>query len=214
MITTPDHMLTQNDPAFYPPAVKAVRHIISFLKWRFSLLPLNSYRWDPATDITPDQKGSEIFIGADTPLQTAQVGKRPAITVLRSQMAYQGVGIGDKSYVDLRTGARSYLDLVPTTIGINVLSRVDVVAERLAGFVQSQIFALREEIVKTEPCILNIGARAGISPPTPAGTLVDTPNSDWRCVAMAYPTFLQDSITKTPLNKTIVGEVNPIIRPR
>lgn len=214
MITNPLFALTQNEPAFLPPTVRVVRHLISFLKWRFSLLPVGSYHYDPDSDTSPDQKGSEIFIGGDTPMKTAMAGARPAITVLRSQLAFQGIGIGDRLSADLRTGGRSYMDLMPTTIVVNVLSRVDVVAERLAFFVQEQIFTMREELVKSEPCILYMGARTGMSPPSPAGTLVDTPQSDWVCVALGLPTFLQHSTSKTPLNKTIVGEVNPVLRPR
>lgn len=213
-MTSPEHALTQADLSFYPPSVRVVRHIVSFLKWRFSLLPSNTYRWDPMADESQDQKGSEIFIGTDTPINTTMVGKRPAITVLRSQMAYQGVGVGDRLSANLSTGGRSYSDLVPTTIVINVLTRLPVVAERLAGFVQSQIFGMREELVKTESCLVYIGSRASISPPSPAGNLVDTPQSDWICVSLAYPTFLQDQLTKEPLNKTIVGDFNLTVRPR
>lgn len=206
--------LTRNDPAFFPPTVRVVRHLVSFLKWRFSLLPSGAYHWDAASDTEPDQKGSEIWIGSDTPLKSAAIGSRPAITVLRSQLAFQGIGIGDRASADLRTGGRGYMDLMPTTLVINVLSRIDIVAERLAFFVQEQIFTMREELVKTEPCLLYMGSRTNMAPPSPAGTLIDTPQSDWVCVAMALPTFLQHATHKTPLNKTIVGSLNPTIRGR
>lgn len=213
MVTDPIHVLTGSDPAFYPPTVRATRHILSFVKWRFSLAPVGTYHWEPADD-TPDQKGSEIFIGSDTPITTQYVGKRPAITVMRSQAAFQGIGQGDVLSADLRTGGRTYMDLIPTTIVIHVLSRIPVVAERLAWFVQNEIFTLRAEIVKTEPCILYLGARTGMSPPSPAGTLVDTPEPGWTCVTLALPTFLQHASEKSPLNKKIVKGMNPVIRPR
>lgn len=214
MITDPIHALTSNDPAFLPPMNRAVRHLIDFVKWRFSLLPAGAYRWDPESAETADQKGSEIFIGSDTPVNAAAVGKRPAITVMHSQATFQGIGIGDRLSADMRTGGRAYMDLIPTTIVIHALARKPIVASRLAWFIQEQVFTLREEIVKTEPCIVYLGSRTGISPPSPAGTLIDGPSQDWSCVTYAYPVFLQHTTEKSPLNKKILNTVNPVIRPR
>lgn len=214
MITDPIHALTSNNPEFLPPMNRLVRHMIDFVKWRFSLLPRGTYHWDPESDETPDQKGSELFIGSDTPVNTTMVGKRPAITVLHSQAQFQGISIGDKLWADMRTGGRAYMDLIPTTLVVHTLARKPIVASRLAWFVQEQIFALRDEIVKTEPCLVYIGARASISPPSPAGTLVDSGATDWSCVTYAYPAFLQYVAERSPLNKKILNKLNPVIRSR
>jgi hypothetical protein len=193
-------------PDLYPPAYRVVRHIVSFLKWRFSELPPGAYQWKRETENTPDQSGSEIFIGADTPIQPSIVGQRPAITVMRSAASLQGVGIGDLGFVDLRTGAQTRMDIMPTNIMVAVLTKLPVVAEQLAHFCFEQIWTFREEIVRTEPCILNIGQRPSISAPTGAGQLVASSSEfEWVAVMITFPTWLQVSTTKLPLNKKILS---------
>lgn len=200
----PAYALTRNEAAFYPPTLKIIHHFVAFLKWRFSLLPVGTYHW---VEEGPDGRDSEIFIGASTPINTQVVGQRPAITVLRSQAAFQGMGMGDRMHTNWATGGRTYLDMIPTTVVINVLSRIDIVAERLAFFVQEQFFTLREELIRTEPCLLYCGARTSISPPSPAGTLTDSVKPDWTCVSLALPVFLQHVTSKMPVNKPILSDL-------
>lgn len=199
----PMHPLASMDRGFLPPHLKALVHVLDFLKWRFSLLPVGAYRWNPETEDSPDQAESEIFIGADTPIRVAQVGKRPAITVLRSTLAFQGVGIGDLAFHDMRTGGKAYMDLLPTTLCINVLSRMPEVAERLSWHVTEQLWTLREELIKTEPCILLTGTKPVLGPPSPAGAFVDTEKSDWSVVTVTLPLYLQHTTSKMPLNRPI-----------
>lgn len=203
--TTPEGPLVG---AGYPPYFEAVRHVIGFLKWRFSKLPAGSYHYDIESE-GPEQKNSEIFIGADTPLRPETVGQRPAITVLRSQVAAAGLGLGDLAYVDLATGAKVRMDMFPTNILINVLSTEPVEAEGIAWFVEEQISAFRDEICKESGGrILHFGQRPSVSPPSPAGTLVDSADGDWRVVVLAYPCYLQRQTTMMPLNRPIVRGVN------
>ncbi len=194
----------------YPPPFQACRHILSFLKWRFASLPAGAYQWKPETEDSPDQAGSEVFIGADTPIKVQEVGQRPAITVLRSMAAFQGTGLGDLAYVDLKTGAEVKMDIIPTNILVNVLSRSPVEAEKLAWFVAEQIWTYRKAIIKNEPnkIFLYLGQRPSLSPPTPAGSLVaDSTDFDWCCVVVAFPAYLQHSTTVMPLNATILNKL-------
>lgn len=211
--TTPEYALTSSDPGHLPPTLRSIRHIVDFLKWRFSLLPVGSFHWSPEAEDSPDQGDSEIFIGTDTPISTTIVGARPAITVARSQLAFQGVGIGDLAFNDLRTGAKAYMDLLPTTLVIYVLTRMPFVAERLAFFIAEQLWVLREEIIKTEPCILYLGAKPMLSPPSPAGVLVDAPTNEWSCVTMTMPLYLQHTASKYPLNRVILNKLNLKLTP-
>jgi hypothetical protein len=206
--SSPEYRLQQNDAAQYPPTVRAVRHIIGFLQWRFSLLPAGAYHWAPEDLETPEAIGSEIYISGDTPLPMRAVGDRPAITVLRSQLAFQGVGTGDVASHNWQTGGKTYMDLLPTTICINVLARLPFVAERLAWFVHEQIFTLREEIVRTEKCILSIGARATLTPPSPAGPMTDSPDSDWIVVSLFLPTYLQHRTAFVPINVPVLKKLD------
>jgi hypothetical protein len=198
--SSPEYGIQQNRPEFYPPTVRVVHHLVSFLQWRFSLAPVGAYHWAPEDADSPEGIRSEIYIAGDTPLPARAVGERPAITILRSQLAFQGVGMGDLVDHNLRTGGKAYMDLLPTTICINVLSRLGFVAERLAWFVQDQIFTLRDEIVRTEKCILSLGARTTMSPPSPAGALIDSVESDWIAVSLFLPTYLQHRTSHVPIN--------------
>jgi hypothetical protein len=151
--------------------------------------------------MSPDQKGSEIFISADTPIEADEhVGQRPAITVLRSTAAFQGIGIGDRSYVDWRTGAHHKMDIIPTTLNINVLSRISLEAENLAWFVGSHIWILRESLVRGQSGLLYMGNRPTFSAPSPAGSLV-TPDTEhnWVVVSVSFPVYLQHSMSALPL---------------
>jgi len=207
--TTPEG-LGGRDQTF-PPTFQMSRHILSFLKWRFSSLPPGSYQWKPETEDSPDQTGSEIFIAADTPIRPEVVGQRPALTVLRSHAAFQGSGIGDMAHVDLATGATTKMDIIPTNLMVNVLSRLPVEAERLAWFCAEQIWSYREAIIKSEPnkIFLYLGQRPSISPPSPAGSLVgDATDFEWCVVVVAFPVYLQHHTTLTPMNRPVVKSVN------
>ena len=172
-----------------------MRHLISFLRWRFSLLPAGAYRY------SDEELDSEIAITSDTPINPERVGRRPAISVLRAHGAYQGVGIGDVAYTDLATGAQAYMDLFPTTLVVNVLSKLPLEADRLAMFCSKQIRARRDQIITTLPELLYLGQRIGISPPSPAGSLVQSTDYEWSVVALTIPTFLQDTEHIYPINK-------------
>lgn len=191
------------------PTVQVVRHLISFLKWRFSLLPAGAYQWKPETEDSPDQTGSEIFIASDTPIRPEVVGARPAITVSRSALAFQGTGLGDVAYTDMNTGAKAFMDILPTHLVVNVLSTNPIEAETLAFFCVEQIWVLHEEIVSSEPSLLYIGSRPMISPPTPANALVAADvDHDWCVVSASFPAYLQHGAHKLPLNKRMLAHMN------
>lgn len=209
----PDYGINQDLAAQYPVPVRAVRHIVDFLQWRFSLLPVGAYHWAPEDQASENgTKSSEIYISADTPLPSRAAGERPAITVSRSQLGFQGSGIGDVQSHNWRTGGKTYSDFVPTTIVINVLSQLAFVSERLAWFVHDQIFTLREEIVRTDKCFVYIGSRATIAPPSAAGSLVDTTKEDWIVVPIYLPTYLQHRTSFIPVNVPVLKKVEVVQR--
>lgn len=189
----------------YPPTYQAQRHVTSFLQWRFSLLPQGAYRYVEETE--PDDRESEICIGLDTPIDPKIMGKRPAITILRGPAAFQGVGFNDLATVKMQDGTQARLDMVPTTLLVNVLSKIPVESERLAWFCMDQIWSLREEITKTAPMIHAIGAKPSISPPSPAGSLVNSTDHEWCVVVVAFPTYLVHTSIKQPLNNPILARV-------
>lgn len=194
---------------YLPPPTRVRAHLIDFLRWRFSELPKGSYRWDPATGLRDDQGDSEVFISSAWPLNPQLVGQRPAITASSVSMPFSGLGINDLAYVDWNTGAQVRMDLIPTVTRIHVLSKIMVEAEKLAFFVTEQIWAFREAIVKSEPCLLQIGQRPMITEPTPPGALIPASGTepDWRAVTIQLPTFIQHSVSTEPMNKRILREV-------
>ncbi len=210
-----DYGVAQNAVEMYPPSLRAVRHILSFLQWRFSTLPIGTFHWEPTEEDAVDGGTSEILIAKDTPLTSRMLNSRPAITVMRSQAQFQGIGIGDVVYHDWQTGGKSRMDLIPTTICINVLSRSPIAAERLAWFVQEQVFVFRDEIIKEEPCLLYIGQRTQLSAPSPAGALVSDANGeDWSVVSLFLPTYLQHLTKSEPLNVPVVKALATVLRVR
>jgi len=187
---------------WFPPTYQAQRHLTSFLQWRFSQVPSGAYRYVAEQD--PDARESEICIGLDTPIDPNVMGKRPAVTVLRGPAAFQGVGFNDLATVKMQDGTQTRLDMVPTTLMVNVLSRIPVEAERLAWFCMEQIWTFREEITRTEPVIHSIGPRPTLSPPSAAGSLVQSTDFEWCVVVVAFPTYLVHSTIKQPLNNPIL----------
>lgn len=207
-----DWSIQQDRPEQYAPPVRLIWHIVSFLQWRFSLLPVGAYHWAPEDLAAVDAGGSEIYISGDTPLPAHAVGDRPAISVQRSSVGFQGSGLGDMAFHHWPTGSKAYMDLIPTTLVISVLSRLAFVAERLAWFVQEQIFTLREEIVRKEKSILTLGSRAQLSPPQPAMGLIDASESDWMMVQIMMPAYLQHATAFVPLNRPVVQKIDVVLR--
>ncbi len=205
--TTPEYGLAES------PLVAAQNEIISFLKWRFAQNGAGAYQWKPETEESQDQGGSEVFISADTPVNSSHVGQRPAITVMRASAAFQGTGLNDRVYLNWATGSTTRLDIVPTNIMVCALSRIPVEAERLAWFCAKAVFDWREEIIKhSAGLFLYLGQRASVMPPTPAGALVqDSANHEWCAVVAGFPCYLNESSSIHPLNKKILRGVNTTI---
>ena len=188
-----------------PPTFEVIEHLTSFLQWRFSCLPAGAYQWRPEGQDLTGMGQSEIFIGGDTPIDPVVVGQRPAITLLRASSGFQGVGLNDRAYINLMTGEWTQLDLIPTTVMINVLSQNDIEAERIAWFALEQIRGFREPIVKTLKSLCYLGQRPTMSAPSPAGSLVGgSAEAEWTVVVISMPVFLQHATTVLPLNRKVI----------
>lgn len=187
------------------PFVQVQRVLVGFIQGLHAQCPVGGYRWMPSRG-DQDDVGSEVWIGKDNPINTRVVGDRPAITVLRGPGSFQGVGIGDRAFVDNRTGGEVKMDILPVTLTVNVLSRVPLEADELAWFEAKHIWALREEIMRGQEGIMYLGNRLSVSPPTPAGSLVgpDTEHN-WVVCSVMIPAYLQTSMTKIPLNKRVIS---------
>lgn len=207
------------------PLVRFQRVVVSFVRGLFAQCPPGAYHWEPGSIENPLQEGSEIWIGTETPINPETVGMRPAVTIGRGPAAFHGVGLGDQAYTDLATGAHVKMDMIPTTLNINVLSRIPYEAEELAWFIARHIWNLRDELMRGNTFILYLGQRPAISPPSPAGSLVGGPETEhnWSAVGINMPVYLQHMEVAMPLNKPTLREVvfvvtatgpRPRLRPR
>ena len=223
--TTPQTPEGQPGDEGSSPLVRFQRVVVSFVRGLFAEAPVGAYHWEPGTSGNPLQEGSEIWIGTETPIDPEIVGMRPAVTIGRGPAAFHGVGLGDQAYVDQATGAHVKMDMLPTTLNINVLSRVPFEAEELAWFVAKHIWNLRNELMRGNTFILYLGQRPALSPPSPAGSLVGGPDTEhnWVCVSINMPVYLQHMEVAMPLNQKVLREVTivatatgpqPRLRPR
>lgn len=182
------------------PLLHVQRRVVQFLQGLFAQAPPGSYQWKPESLGSPEQKDSEIFIGHDTPIYPNVVGQRPAITVMRGSGQFSQLGIGARAFTDLRTGGVVKMDLVPTTVIVNVLSQNALEAETLAWVVAQHLWIFSEEIVRDEEMFHDI-RQPTISAPSPAGSLVaaDT-GANWVVVVVSMAAYLNFSMTKVPYN--------------
>lgn len=221
--TTPEGQ--PSDDVGSSPLIRLQRVIVNFVRGLFAQCPPGSYHWEPSTGTSQDQEGSEIWIGTETPINPEITAKRPAVVVGRGPAAFHGVGLGDSAYVDHRTGGHVKMDMIPTTLNVNVLSRIPVEAEEIAWFIAKHMWSLRNEILRGNSFIMYTGQRPSLSPPSAAGTLVAGPDteSDWIVVTISMPVYLQHMEVAIPLNKPILREVvmvatatgpQPKLRPR
>lgn len=216
----------QPNPETSSPLVRLQRVFVDFVKGLFAQVPRGQgYHWEVSSGTAQDQEGSDIWIGTETPIDPEITGIRPSIVVGRGSAAFHGIGLGDLAYVDQQTGAVVKMDMIPTTLTINVLSRVKFEAEELAWFVAVHIWTFRSEILAGNDFIMYTGQRPQLSSPSAAGSLVGGPQSDedWVVVTISMPVYLQHMTVKSPLNKKPVGEFRmvatatgpqPRVRPR
>lgn len=210
LATTPEG---QPPDAGGSPLIRLQRVIVSFIRGLFTQCPAGSYHWEPTNGNSQDQEGSEIWIGTETPINPEITARRPAVVVGRGPAAFHGVGLGDTAYIDGRTGGHVKMDMIPTTLNVNVLSRIPMEAEEIAWFIARHLWVLRNEILRGNSFILYTGQRPSLSPPSAAGTLVGGPDaeSDWIVVTVSMPVYLQHMEVAIPLNKPILQEVVMVV---
>ncbi len=195
------------------PLIRVQRVMVEFVRGLHAQLPPGTYHWEPESAENPLQEGSEIWIGTESPVNPEIVAKRPAVVIGRGPAAFHGVGLGDQAYTDLKTGAHVKMDMLPTTVNINVLSRVPMEAEGLAWFIVKHIWNLRDEILRGRTFMLYMGQRPTISPPSPAGSLVAGPDTEHNisAVAISFPTYLQHMEVAMPLNRPVLKEFEVVM---
>lgn len=189
----------QNTPLF------AIRKVfIRFCQGLFNAAPPGCYHW--ASEGSEDDN-SEIYISDESPIRSEKVGQRPAISFTRGQIQFYSLGMDDLLYYRQDIDKKTKSVLVPGTMNINCMSRVDIEADNIAWVVSEHLWALRDLLIGNN-LFFEIGRQPTIQPPTQAGTLVaEDMGDEWYCSTVVMPFQFHRTTSRTPLGKEIVRSV-------
>lgn len=93
-----------------------------------------------------DEDETAIIIADRKAVDLKTVGKRPLIITSRMPVAWNNVAIDRHVFIDTKTGAETYADLLSGTIIISCLSSVGVEAEDIADIVFKAFRYFRKEL--------------------------------------------------------------------
>lgn len=188
----------RNTPLF------AIRKVfVRFCQGLFAAAPPGCWHW---TD-EEGSENSEIFISDESPIQPEKVGQRPAISFTRGPVQFYSLGMDDLLFYRQDIDKKTKSVLVPGTMSINCMSRVDIEADNIAWVVGEHMWALRDLLIGNH-LFFEIGRQLVIEPPTPAGSLVaDDQGDGWFVSTVAMPFQFHRTTSRTPLGKEIVRSV-------
>lgn len=184
----------------YTPLLHVRVLFTSFVQGLFRAAPAGAFHWDP------NLENSEIVITDENPIKYEVMQMRPAITFTRGPIAFTSIGIDDMEDFDHRTDKKTKNVLVPGTMTINCLSRVDLEAEQIAWVIGEHIWLLRELFMKKG--FFELGRGITIGSPSPAGTLVAGDSGDEvYAVPIQVPYQFPRQSAFTPLGKEIINSI-------
>lgn len=181
-----------------------LRHIrvlfITFVQGLFAAAPKGCYHW------VDDEENTDILITNENRIDPEVLNKRPAITFTRGPLQFYSLGIDDRVSYDFSLDKKRKGVLVPGTMTINCVSRVELEAEDLAWVVTEHIWLLRDLLLKAG--FFDIGRTPQIGSPSPAGSIVMNDQGDeYTAVPITVPfQFARDS-QFTPLGRSIVNNI-------
>jgi hypothetical protein len=194
---------TNPSPTFPDSSFKytPLRHVrvlfIRFVQGLFFSAPSGSYHWDP------DEEVSEIIITNENHLDAETINKRPAINFTRGPCQFYSLGIDDMTKLDMATEKKEKGVLVPGTMTINCISRVQQETEDLAWIVAEHIWLLRDLLMRAG--FFDIGRGEQIGSPSPAGSIVtNDQGSEFVVTPITVPWQFARNSSFTPLGKKIV----------
>jgi hypothetical protein len=174
---------------------------LSFVQGLFEQADAGSFQWHESLEET------EIVITDESPIKLDVVGKRPAISTVRSQVAWGKTSLDEMQERNFATGQRKHTDLLSGNMTFNCCSREPLETEYIAWIVAQHTWLLRRLLIKHTP-IHEFGRGQVIGAPSPAGAIVsgDT-QGEWICTGVQIPFFLQNSAKVTPLNQRLVSGI-------
>jgi hypothetical protein len=197
---------TRPSPGFPDSSFKytPLRHVrvlfIRFCQGLFFSAPPGCYHWEP------DDERSEILITNENRLDPELINKRPGLHFTRGPCQFYSLGIDDRVTTDFRTDGKEKGVLVPGSMTINVVSRVQQEAEDLAWVVAEHIWLLRDLLMKAG--FFEIGRGPQIGSPSQAGTIVSNEMGDeFYVTPVSIPWQFARNSKFTPLGKQIVSSI-------
>ncbi len=185
----------RNTPLF------AIRKVfVRFAQGLFGAAPTGCYHWSP-------DDNTEIFISDESPIEPEKVGQRPAISFTRGQVQFYSLGMDDLLFYRQDIDKKVKSVLVPGTMNINCMSRVDIEADNIAWIMAEHMWALRDLLMGNE-LFFEIGRQPVLMPPTQAGSLVaDDQGHEWYVSTVSMPFQFHRTTARTPLGKRIVSSI-------
>jgi hypothetical protein len=182
-----------------------LRHLrvlfVNFTQGLFNAAPPGNFHWDPDPTMT------EIVITDESTIRRDAMQQRPAITFTRGPMQLYSRWMDDMLGFDFRTEAKTKSVLVPGTMSVNCLSRVDLESEEIAWVVAEHFWLLRELLMKMG--FFDIGRGISISSPSPAGSIVTGDQGDEiSATTLTIPFQFYRTSTFTPLGRQVAQNIN------
>jgi len=191
-----------------------MRICILFLQALYTSAPKGHFHW------SDDDELSEILITKEVPIESDVVHKRPVIVLVRSPVAWQGLGLDQLDSESIKTGARDHVDMLSGNLTFNCLSAVPDEAEVIAWLTASHTWLLRRVLMKLG--FHDIGQRMQIGSPTPPGQLVRGSSKSEIVNVPAFTTFQfgwgarvleEDVPVLRQIETTLVASMLPAFRP-
>jgi hypothetical protein len=137
-------------------------------------------------------------------------GLRPAVTFTRGPVQFYSLGIDDMMSYDADTGKKTKSVLVPGTMTINCISRVELEAEDVAWTVAEHLWLLRDMLMRLG--FFEIGRQPNVGASSPAGSIVAGDNGDeFSVTPVSVPYQLSRTSSTTPLGRQIIRNLLPVV---
>lgn len=195
------------EASFSENPLQHVRELYTrFLQGVFSARPVGNYQW------RPDDKHTEVCIVNENPLNPLVYGQRPIMTLTRSEVQFQSLGLDDMIYTDVRTGMKRKSVLIPGAMTISVCSRVDQESENLAMIVADSLWSLRDVLQRMG--FFHVGQNIRVGAPGPPGSIMaNDAGKEWYCTRVLSPFQFVRTNQITPLNQDVFQHVQAQLRP-
>lgn len=190
------------DSSFKYTPLRHVRVLfIRFCQGLFFSAPPGCYHWEP------DNERSEIIITNENKLDPEVINKRPGIHFTRGPVQFYSMGMDDLSALDMSTEQKEKGILVPGTMTLNLVSRVQQETEDLAWVVAEHIWLLRDLLMKAG--FFEIGRQPQIGSPSAAGSIVaNDAGEEFYATPVTVPWQFARNSKFTPLGKKIVQGIS------